>query len=474
MRGPSSRPNILILHTDQHRYEAVGAAGSHFMHTPNLDRLASRGAFLERFYVQSPVCMPSRASMLSGRYPNATTVTTNGIPMPESIRCIQHMLGDAGYFCGIVGKLHFLPHSARDHREPHPSYGFDHLQISDEPGCYRDAYREWVAQRDPSHPDTVNCGLPPARAQWERMMGWTGTMRPPAPRADIAPGLFEAPDDLTNAAFVADRSVQFLRERGAQPFFLFSSFYHPHPPLLPTQSCLDLYDLDEIPLPPGDLKARHRSEDRHLTVDELREIRRAYYAMVTDVDRNIGQILDELEELGHADNTIVVFTSDHGEYLGDHGRFGKGTPGNDCIMRVPCIISRPEQIEAGSRICGLVEATDLVPTLLDYAGVVREPSLQGRSMRPLLDGDMSAARDSVYAEYARPGHCNWVTVRTAEFLYAHNTSGEEVLFDLVADPDELTNIASDSESTQALAEMRRLALGRALDARPSVRPVARY
>jgi arylsulfatase len=335
MGRPSERPNIIVLHADQQRFDTIAAAGNGAMRTPNLDRLAASGALLERFYVQSPVCMPSRASMLSGRYPNATTVTCNGPRMPEEIRCIQHMLGDAGYFTGIIGKLHFLPHSARDHREPHPTYGFDHLQICDEPGCYRDAYREWVTQQDPSQLDAINCGLPPARAQWEQMMGGRGTVRPPEPRTDVAPGVFVGDDHLTNACFVADRSAQFLRERADRPFFLFAGFYHPHSPLIPPRSCLDMYNLDEIPLPPGDRQIPAPGGGRDLSAAEVREIRRAYYAMVSDVDRNVGRILDSLDELGMTDNTVIVFTSDHGDYMGDHGKFGKGAPDTTASCACP-------------------------------------------------------------------------------------------------------------------------------------------
>ncbi len=469
------RPNVLILHTDQQRFDTIRAAGNDVMHTPNLDRLAERGALLERFYVQNPVCMPSRASMMSGRYPGATTVTSNGIPMPQNVRCIQHMLGDAGYFTGVIGKLHFLPHAARDHREAHPAYGFDHLQISDEPGCYRDAYREWVRQQAPSQLDAINCGLPPARASWERMMGWQGTVQPPEPRAGFRPRVFEADDHLTNACFVADQSVQFIEERGDRPFFLFAGFYHPHSPLMPPQSCLDHYDdLDSIPLPH---RAEHESlapQAEGMTDRDFREARRHYYAMVTDVDRNVGHILAALDDRGLTENTIVVFTSDHGDYMGDHGKFGKGMPGHDCIMRVPCLISYPGEIEPGSRIGGLVEAVDLVPTLLDYAGVVREPEIQGRSMRPLLAGDPDAARDSVYAEGSRRWAPSWVHVRTDRWMYSASTGGAELLFDLENDPHELNNLATESEAADALAEMRHLALMRSLEARPQASRVAPY
>ena len=418
MRKPSARPNIIVLHTDQQRFDTIAAAGFPVMHTPNLDRLAASGALLERFSVQAPVCMPSRASMLSGRYPNAAGVTCNGPRMPEGVRCIQHMLSDAGYFTGMIGKLHFLPHSARDHREPHPRYGFDHLQVCDEPGCYRDAYREWVAEQDPSQLDAVNCGLPPARAQWEQMMGWRGSVQPPVARGDFTPQVFRGDDHLTNARFVADRSIQFLHERGSRPFFLFAGFYHPHSPLIPPQWALDRYDPQSIPLPPGDRRVRMPGSDRELSDTEVREI--------------------------------------------------------DCITHAPCIIRYPGQVGAGSRIAGMVEGVDLVPTLLEYAGVVRELSLQGRSMRRLIEGDHGAARESVYCEFASPSRSNGAAVRTEQWFYARNAFGGEMLHDLQADPHELRNVIDEADSSSALSEMRALALERSLHARSSVRLEARY
>jgi choline-sulfatase len=141
---------------------------------------------------------------------------------------------------------------------------------------------------------------------------------------------------------------------------------------------------------------------------------------------------------------------------------------------VPCLISYPGHIQPGTRVDGLMEATDLVPTLLDYAGVVREPSLQGRTMRSLLAGDTSAARDSIYAEYRDPGRNNWTTVRTEDWLYASNASVCEVLFDLQEDPHQLNNIAKDPACAAALSDMRALALERSVEARPPTRYDARY
>ena len=203
-------------------------------------------------------------------------------------------------------------------------------------------------------------------------------------------------------------------------------------------------------------------------------MRRYYYALVSDVDRNVGRILDELDQRGMTEDTVIVFTSDHGDYMGDHGKVGKGTPGYDCIMRVPCLISYPGEVEPDTRVDGLVEAVDLAPTLLEYAGVVREPELQGRSMRPLFEGDAAAARDSVYAEYRRPGSPYWTQVRTERWMYAASTGGGELLFDLADDAHELHNRAADADFAEPLAQMRLLALHRSLLARPQAPATAAY
>lgn len=471
MRRASDRPSIIILNTDQQRYDTIAAAGNDLMHTPNLDRLTARGVMMQRCYVQNPVCMPSRCSMMSGRYPNATGVTCNGIVMPEHIRCIQHMLGDAGYFTGVIGKLHFLPHAARDHREAHPAYGFDHLQVSDEPGCYRDAYWNWVREQDPSQLDAINVGLPPARAQWERMMGFAGTVRPPEPREN-APRYFEADDHLTQAAFVADRSCRFIQERAGRPFFLWAGFYSPHSPWIAPRSCVDRYDPDAMPLPDRTDNEPWALGHEALSDADLRRIKAFYYGMVTDVDRAVGRVLEALEQAGIAEDTIVVFTSDHGEYLGDHGKFGKGMPGNECIMRVPCLISHPGHVPEGATVGEMVEALDLAPTLLDYAGVVAEPELQGRSLRGLIEGD-SAGRDSVFAEYAMPGRLWRSTVRTREWLYSAGSDGGELLYDLSRDPGEHHNVAGEEACAAALSDLRRLCLQRQMAAlRPGPRVAA--
>ena len=155
------RPNVVLLYTDQQRWDTLRCAGNPHIHTPNLDALAARGMLFENAFCNSPVCMPSRQSMLSGLYPSVTGTTCNGIEMPESIPCLHNILGAYGYHTAQIGKLHFKNHSNRDHREMHPSYGFDTMILSDEPGCYDDAYIKWVAEHDPSQVDACRCMTPP-------------------------------------------------------------------------------------------------------------------------------------------------------------------------------------------------------------------------------------------------------------------------------------------------------------------------
>ena len=156
------RPNVLMLYTDQQRWDTIRYGGNTHIITPNLDRLAQEGVLMENAYCNNPVCMPSRQSMLSGLYPSTLGCTTNGIEMREDVWTIPRILGNYGYTTANIGKLHFKNHSNRDHREPHPSYGFDTLILSDEPGCYDDAYIQWVSGHDPEQVENCRVSTPPA------------------------------------------------------------------------------------------------------------------------------------------------------------------------------------------------------------------------------------------------------------------------------------------------------------------------
>ncbi|MFO7897498.1 MAG: sulfatase-like hydrolase/transferase [Planctomycetota bacterium] len=436
-----NRPNVVLMLTDQQRWDTLGAV-SPYARTPNLDRLAEEGVLFENAFCNNPVCMPSRQSMLSGRYPSVVGCSTNGVEMDPDVECIHNILGLYGYHTANLGKLHFKNHSNRDHREPHPSYGFDELVLSDEPGCYDDAYIKWVEAKDPSQVENCRCSTPPA---------WDGPPVEKHPRGTHEPYLFEGPEELTHTAFVAEETAACIRRRaGRGPFFAIAGFYAPHCPVNPPERFVEMVDPSAIPLPAMNEDERDRYG---LSDDEWREVRAHYHALVSHVDDQAGRILDALDETGERENTVLVFTSDHGDHLGDHGTVAKGPPGYDSCVHVPLIVAGAG-VEPGRRRRELIELVDVAPTLLDLCGVQPPPFFQGRSFRPLLEGTEYTERPSVFIEHKSPFRSSWKTVRTHNFKYCVSAAKEELLFDLREDPHELTNLAAEPDAQPALGAMR--------------------
>lgn len=198
------RPNILIIYTDQQRWDALGANGNPDIHTPNLDKLAAESVNFDHCFVQNPVCMPSRASMLTGRYPSALGITHMGVPVPRDTVTLPHMVRGYGYHCANIGKLHFLPHADRDHRKLYPDYGFDQLEISDEPGCYEDAYRARVRRVAPDQLDNLSVGLPPAARARQEIMREADGITHPSERFPLEALESRCDPAVTHTAFVAD------------------------------------------------------------------------------------------------------------------------------------------------------------------------------------------------------------------------------------------------------------------------------
>ena len=452
------RPNILILYTDQLRWDALGANGNPDVKTPNLDRLAHGGLTFQRFFVQNPVCMPSRVSFLTGQYPSTLGITHMGVPVPEDTLTLPRMLKPYGYRSGNIGKLHFLPHANRDHREPHPLYGFDVLEESDEPGPYEDAYRAWVRRQAPEHMDAVSPGLPPAAATWYRAMGFKDTVKHPEERFPKRALPFRGPSHLTHSAFVADRSMDFIRESGSQPWLCVAGFYSPHSPWVAPQEFIDLYDPSTFTLPtfPPEVDARRPGTD--YSDEGLREARRGYYAQVSEVDHHCGRILALLDELGQAEDTIVIFTADHGDWLGEHLKHGKGYPGSDPASRVPLLVRYPAALAApGRAVEEVTEALDVVPTLLECAGVPVPPSVQGTSLLPVLQ-----ATDPLGPQAAITEARGWKALRTARYRYVCESTGTEHLWDLDTDPSEYHDVVHDRAYAEDLAELRRVLLTRVI------------
>ena len=427
---PAIAHDVLIIYTDQWRWDALSCLGSPAK-TPVLDAVAARGVHFDHAFVQSPVCMPSRVSMLTGQYPSTLGITHMGVPVPDDTDTIASMLGRRGFRTANIGKLHFLPHANRDHTLPHPSYGFDELALSDEPGVYEDDYRAWVRATDPAAVDDLSCGAPPAAAAWQSALG-LDTISAGHARDDYAGyRVFGASAELTHTAWVATRTIESLRGLSDHERSLtIASFFSPHPPFHVPQQFLDLYERDELPLPvltPSDLQ---RQAEDGISDDDLRAIRHGYYAAISEVDHHVGRILDTLDELGRTENTIIVFVADHGEWLGDHLRFAKGYPADDAVSRVPLIMSWPAGIIApGRRESGIVEAVDVVPTILDALGIPVPTTVQGQSLTPQL-----GARTSDRAEVGVTEHDGWRSVRSPEYRYLVHTDGAENLWHVADDP----------------------------------------
>ena len=465
------RPNILILYTDQQRWDALGANGNAEIITPHLDALAASGATFTRHFVQNPVCMPSRVSMLSGRYPSSLGITRMGVPAPQDLLTLPKIVKPYGYRTANIGKLHFLPHANRDHRSPHPDYGFDHLEISDEPGVYEDAYRAWVRQRAPQQMDGISAGIPPATRIWRKTMGIDdGVVHrgDPEGRFDFDGGIpFAADDGLTHSAFVAEQTSEFIRRWANQPFMCIAGFYSPHAPWMTPQKYLDLYDparLTAPAYPPEIDRQRSHEPGQRFSDDHLRRAKQGYYAMISEVDDYVGKILAALDAAGQRENTIVLFTSDHGEWLGAHLKFGKGYPAADAVSRVPLIVSAPNGVP-GQRVDGIVEAVDILPTLLSLAGIQVPPTLQGRSLADVVMTGAGATKEAALTEGD-----GWKCLRNRDYRYLIHSDGSECLWHIETDPGEYVDLADDAAHQSALARCRRQLLARQLQME---RPLAR-
>jgi len=303
-----------------------------------------------------------------------------------------------------------------------------------------------VEARDPAQVERCRVSTPPA---------WDGPPVVKQPRNTHEPYVFEGPEDMTHTAFVIEETLTYLQQRDARhPFFAIAGIYAPHTPLNPPARFVELYDPETLPLPhkdvdPGSVPWR----DMGLTDDHWRTVKAYYYALITHVDDQVGRLLRYLDESGLAEDTLVIFTSDHGEHLGDHGLIQKGPPGLDSCVHVPLTLSFPGRF-GGQKHAELIEAVDLAPTILDYCGVQSPPFFQGRSFRFLLEGDDYEPRASAYIEHKDPFNRSWKTVRTHEFKYCAANNGSELLYDLVADPHEQRNVAVDPAYADALHAMR--------------------
>ncbi len=422
-------PHIVLITGDHLRWDHIAANGNPAILTPNIDELARGGATFLHHYTVGVACTPNRASLMTGRYPNAHGLISNGVMMPDDEVTLTHVLRDAGYYTGQMGKLHFMPHKDRDHREPYKPYGFHQMRLSDEPGCYDDAYGRWLWAKGPEARENARVTMPGERKTMEYYT-------------------FAGADDTTHASFVAEMSNTFLDDAAKRfperPLFLHAGFYAPHPPLNPPASALAQYadrelpprywSEDEIDFLPPIFAQRLQAWRSRYDADRWDAYRRHFYAMVTHLDENVGKMMRKVRDLGLWERTIWVLTSDHGDYLGDHGIANKSDHPYEGAMRIPLVMAGPG-VPRGKRIDELVEIVDVMPTLLEMTGLPLPQGNQGTTLLPVMSG--GKGRDAIYMQ----GLNNRI-VRSREATYAIYANGEELLFDLRQDPRQLRNVAA--------------------------------
>ncbi|TDE14273.1 sulfatase [Jiangella asiatica] len=460
------RPNILLICTDQQRYSALGAYGNDEIDTPTLDRLAAEGVLFENCYVQNPVCGPSRASLMTGRYVQSHGQWANGVALPEHEQLFSRVLAGAGYDCGLVGKLH-LAACFGGRTEPR----------------HDDGFRVWRWAHDPGHRSPEN--------QYHR---WLQEEHPDLWRAVNDPN---TPTTFANietrghfSRWISTETIDFLRNgrERARPFFVVANFFDPHHAFDAPEEYVKRYDPETLSRPvtrAGELagkpsiftEASARSYAGHergyveYSPSELQETKAAYYAMVSLIDDEVGRILDALEAEGLADDTLVIFTSDHGEMLGDHQLMLKGPMMYEPAVRVPLILRWPGALPAGHRRAEFVQWIDLAPTILEAAGLDPMRRGQGETLLPLARGDHASwTRDWAICEYRDSGHSYDPPVHTTMLRHdrwklvvhhgppstARDRAGE--LYDLAADPHELDNRWDDPAFVQSRIELQELLL----------------
>lgn len=510
------KPNFLFITSDQHRADHLGCYGNKQLNTPNIDALAMQGRRFDRFYVATGVCMSNRASLMTGRMPSLHGTRCNGIPLAQSATTFVEVLRDAGYTTGLVGKCHLqnmtdmppeaprplLPHGKKappahladaikdrwtdgsyemellskwrddpKHRVKTPYYGFDHVDLATMHGDMVEGdYARWLHSQ---------VGAIDQLRGAKNAFPDTRYSAPQAWRTRV-------PENLYPTSWVGDRAEEFLEKVAEhnRPFFLHCSFADPHHPFTPPGKYWDMYDPDEIDLPASfyldiggsfaPVKALHheRSEGKGritstvgfaATEREAKEALALTYGMINMIDDVVGRVLTRLKELGLDKNTVVIFTSDHGDFMGDHGLLLKSALHYQSLVRVPFIWSEPAGClpNAGLPTQALASTVDIATTVLSRAGLSPFYGIQGLDLTPVLHSNSSTVRAAVLIEedghaptfgLTVPVRARTVISKTYRLtIYDQNNWIE--LYDLEHDPNELVNLIDNTAYSDVRAHM---------------------
>ena len=440
------QPNILLIMTDQQRWDSLGCTGQTAIQTPHLDALAAGGALFEQCYTPNPICTPARAGLFTGKHILGHGVTQLYDVLPADEILFTERLQQAGYHTALFGKLH-VSSGVHEQTKRHPHDGFDVYEYCIEASVGMDSpfngYVKWLAERNPAFL---------AELRQKRR------------------GLKHIPRELHFTHWTAEQTIDYINQSDpTQPFFCLMSVFDPHNPYddYPAEYAarVNIEPLQHvIPAAPGDDAIYELQQERSLSylgpaesfsADDILEMRRGYYASLALLDDEVGRVLAALEANGIAQNTLVIFVSDHGDSLGDHGLFVKGVHLYDEAIRVPLLLRWPGIIPANRRVTGLAQLHDLAATVLAAAGIEPLPDMRDSvNLLPPACGDVERVRDHAVCLYRNTGIndqkdyfdpplnssmiCNG---RYKLALYHHNAATR--LFDLRIDPHEQRNLADD-------------------------------
>jgi choline-sulfatase len=454
----SGKPkNVLLMMSDQHKPDALGVAGDKVARTPHLDAFADAAIRFSNCYCSNPVCTPSRASMLTGLYTHNHGALNNTTPWPFQHKTLAHMFSSAGYMSALVGKMHFV--DAQTH-------GFD----------YHIDFNDWYQFLGPKtklyadelgHPNSGS-GLPQVDDFW-RDFGdpWKDVREKDDRKGAVSiGGVSKIPEERQFDAFVARESIRFLKEHSRQPFFLVTSFLRPHDPFMPSQRFADMFRPEDMKLPstwgkvnldtvPREIRT---AIERNGPTPELGEPEAArrhiafYYANLAEMDDNAGKVLRALRELNLDDDTIVIYTSDHGEMLGEHKLWNKFVF-YESSVRIPLLVRVPG-LPAGGESRTLVSNVDIAPTLAELTGLRAPNKTDGHSFVGDLRAPAKTRDTTVFSEYNLGNPRAKYMIRHGEWKYNYFIHDMAELFNLREDPEEMRNLAALPEFQTKVEEMK--------------------
>ncbi|MDG1832686.1 MAG: sulfatase [Verrucomicrobiota bacterium] len=419
--------NLLVIQTDEHHFKTLGCYGGKIVKTPNIDWIAKNGAIATSFYATTPVCSPSRGALMSGKYPQHTPVTNNNIKLGDNIVTFAEVLRRKGYATGYAGKWH-LDGDGKPQWGPKRKFGWEDNRFMFNRG-------HWKMFADgPNGP----------------RVGSTKNGRPDY-------GLKGADEKSFATDWLTDKVINFVNEKKDKSFCYMVSYPDPHGPNTVRAPYDKMYQGVKVPIPRSVNKTREQTpvwaaKAPRLTADTIRLLMPKYYGMVKCLDDNIGRILDTLRKNGQIEHTIIVFTSDHGDLCGEHGRLNKGVP-FEGSARIPFLIYTPGKIKGGTVVDEALSCVDFLPTVMSLMDVDHGLQVGGRNAANLFRAQGGRWRDLAILRSTSNPQAQWLCAVSDRYKLVYASSGKPWLFDLQKDADELTNRFTDPSCQAIVREM---------------------